>query len=124
MKSTKEIVKPFKKFLKNLNYKKIDNGGLNPTIYLFQKWGYRVEKNYYGFDLGNVPFRWAQIIDDFLIELEKAAPNFKIQQIKLKYGKLKFYVDLVDFSDSKKCTIINNQIDELEKVLFHKDLIY
>lgn len=50
----------------------------NPTIYLFQKWAYKVEKKYYGFDLNEAPFIWSQIIDEFLEQVEKYCPDFKI----------------------------------------------
>lgn len=128
MKSTEEIIKPYKDFLKNLNYKTINNGNLNPDIYLFQKWAHRVPKGWYGFSLGNVPFRWAQIIDDFLVEVEKECPDFEIHQVKLKFGSIRCYLELniIDKMPDMKQRYdkVQIEIEKLEKILFHKDLIY
>ena len=117
MKSTEEIIKPFENFLNKLNYKDINNGSLDPDIYLFQKWAHRVPKGWYGFALGNVPFRWAQILDDFLTEVEKENKDFEIHQIKLKFGGCRIYLGNIN----KKT---QDEIDKLEDCLFSKDLIY
>lgn len=95
----------------------------DPTIYLFQKWAYRVEENWYGFDLGGVPFVWGKIIDEFLTALKEFDPNFTICQIKLKFGGLRFYIHERKMSDTDR-KIIRDEITELEKWLFHKNLIY
>ncbi len=124
MKPFKDILKPYKERLNKVNYKKIKND-FHPDVYLFQKWAHKVGKNWYGFALGNtVPLVWAQIIDDFLEELNKVAPDFEIHQMKLKFGGLRFYVDLKEFSSGKDYEFIHHAIDELEKTLFSKDLIY
>ena len=122
MKSFEDIVAPFKDRLQNIDYKNIKKD-FNPTIYLFQSWAYKVEKGWYGIDLPGVPFVWALIIDKFLDELNKVAPEFKIHQIKLKMGGLRFYVDdlLTDPAEKK---IIRDQIDKLENTLYSEDLIY
>ena len=91
MKSFEEIVKPFQEQLNKVNYKKID-AQTDPTVYLFQKWAYRVGKNWYGFDLAGVPFIWAQIIDRFLEEVQKECPDFEIHQVKLKFGGNRTYL--------------------------------
>mgnify|MGYP001610351200 FL=1 len=127
MKKLEEIIKPYKDQLLKIGYKSVDNGNLNPDVYLFQKWHHKVEKNWYGFSLGNVPFVWALIIDRFLEELEKGCPDFKIHQIKLKMGGLRFYVSLSN-DDSKipkeEYIIINEEIHNLEDLLFDQALIY
>ena len=123
MKTLEEIVKPYKDQLSKIDYKNIDNGNLNPDTFLFQKWAYRVPKDWYGFSLGNVPFVWALIIDDFLKEIEKECPDFEIHQIKLKYGGLRFHLNL-NSKDDKIINKINTEIYKLEELLFNYDLIY
>ena len=54
MKSAEEIVKPHLEILKKINYKN-QQKTFSPTIQLFMKWAYRVEKGWYGFDLEGVP---------------------------------------------------------------------
>ena len=39
---------------------------VNSDVFLLQKWAYRVPRGWYGFSLGDIPFIWVQIIDDFL----------------------------------------------------------
>jgi len=122
MKPLSKIVEPYVKSLTEAKYPSKAN--FSPDLYLFSKWAYRVEKGWYGFSLGNeVPMVWAQIIDDFLRELEKEAPKFKIQQIKLKFGGLRFYVQL-NSRNKKKCEEINHNISGLSSLLFNAQLIY
>lgn len=102
----------------------LNESHLNPTVYLFQKFAYKVEKGWYGFNLGkSTPFKWAFIIEEFLEWLETEAPNYKIRQCKLKMGGLRlscvFEVD--NCADKVR---INNEIEELEKYLFDERLIY
>lgn len=125
MKSVEKILVPYSGRLAKETYKKrIAGDYTSPDLYLFMKWAYRVEEGWYGFALSDdVPMVWAQIIDDFLSELQVAAPNFKIQQIKLKFGGLRFYVDL-KIEDEVKAQEIGSEIVKLCTVLFHKDLIY
>lgn len=122
MKSVDEIVEPFKDTLKTVKYPA--KSDICPDLYLFMKWAYRVEKGWYGFALGDtVPMVWARIIEEFLVELEKEAPNFKIHQIKLKFGGLRFYVDL-NLKGKKKCEAIHSEIAKLESLLSNEKLIY
>jgi len=101
----------------------IDNDVIHPDLYLFMKWAYRVEKGWYGFSLGkSVPSSWALAIDEFLTELETEVP-FNIHQIKLKFGGLRFYVDLKLHACEKR-TEIENTIEDFEDLLFSKGLIY
>ena len=122
MKPFEEIVAPYQEQLKKLTYT-ISEDRLSPTIYLFQQWAYRVEKGWYGFDLEGVPFTWANIIDAFMRELAIAAPKFKIHQIKLKFGGLRFYVDL-KVRSKRAAKEIYTEIGKLEAALFHEKLIY
>lgn len=118
MKSLEEIIATYKHLLDNIDYKHIDNGRLNPDVYLFMHWAYRVPKNWYGFALGNeVPMTWAYIIDKFLEEVEKECPNFEIHQIKLKWGGLRCHLGNVTES-------VQKEIDKLESLLYHDSLVY
>jgi hypothetical protein len=126
MKSLADIAEPFSKRLEKVDWTAHKNkpsaDGL-PDLYLFMKWAYRVEKGWYGFALGNVPMVWAMLIDEFLTELEKEAPDFKIHQIKLKFGGLRFYVDL-GLKDNVKAEAIHHEIDKLTSLLHNENLIY
>lgn len=126
MKTTEEIIKSHAARLARVDYKKkpMNDSMSSPDLYLFMKWAYRVGKGWYGFALSSdVPFVWAQIIDEFLDELAKEAPNFEIHQIKLKFGGLRFYVDL-RLKDKKKVETINAEIVKLCTFLFNEGLIY
>lgn len=121
MLSTQKILDEYQKILDNTDYKKIDNGNLNPDTFLFQNWHHKIEKGWYGFSLGKVPFIWAIILDEFLSDLdEETKGDFKILQIKLKYGGLRAYLNY----NGEKFPNIQSEVDKLEKALFHKDLIY
>jgi hypothetical protein len=60
---------------------------------MFSKWAYRVGKGWYGFSLGDVPRVWTDLLDEFLCWLEIQCPDFEIQQIKMKIGSVRVYVD-------------------------------
>ena len=62
-------------------------------VLLFSKWAYRVGKRWYGFDLGNVPRVWTDVLDEFLCWLEIQCPDFEIHQVKIKLGTLRFYMN-------------------------------
>jgi len=125
----KGFVKSLKFKHKRLSLAKNDCG-FSSDIILFQKWAYRVEKGWYGFALSDAPNSWAIIIDEFLAELEKSMPKFKIHQIKLKFGGLRFYVclydELEDASrvDSVQADIIFEEILELQEWLESPSLVY
>jgi hypothetical protein len=62
-------------------------------LLLFWKWAYRVGKGWYGFNLGHIPPVWTDMLHDFLTQLESQCPDFQIQQIKMKLGSIRIYVD-------------------------------
>jgi hypothetical protein len=110
-----------------VKYPKIAYGDkpyFHSDVYLFQKFAWRVVPRSYGFSLGEkVPFLWAKIIDEFLDEVEKHDPNYRIQQIKLKYSSLRMYLELnIDDSDLK--AQIQKEINKLEQWLQHESLLY
>ena len=124
MKSVEEIIKPYAVQLAGSKKQKDFRDDTSPDLHLFMKWAYRVGKGWYGFALGReVPFVWARIIDDFLDEIEKEAPNFEIHQIKVKFGGLRFYVDL-KLEDKEKVKTINDEIVKLCAILYNENLMY
>jgi hypothetical protein len=84
---------------------------------LFSKWGHRVGENWYGFDLCGCPENWFAAIDEFLTELEKDSPDFKILQYKLKWGSFRGYMSGISEG-------AQNAIDLLEEVMQDENLIY
>jgi hypothetical protein len=120
MKSLEEIIKPYKDKLESADYSKLKSA----DFILIQKWKDRIPTGWYGFD--GINELWGEIIDDFLVELEKVAPNFEIHQIKLKFGGLRFYISLGERldNDPRLANYINGQITLLEETLYSKDLIY
>ena len=92
------------------------SGSYLSDMLLFSKWAYRVGKGWYGFDLGDVPRVWTDVLDGFLCWLEIQCPDFEIHQVKIKLGGLRFYVGTkTDFviPDEK----IRSQISQLQSLL-------
>ena len=78
----------------------------------------RVVEGYYGISIGNpVPISWLNVINDFLHYLETSSPDFKIYQIKIKYGGIRMYLTDLKEEDEKL-------VDELSRLLYDKHLIY
>jgi hypothetical protein len=85
-------------------------------VLMFSKWAYRVGKGWYGFSLGDVPRVWTDVLDQFLCWLEIQCPDFEIHQVKIKLGRLRFYLGTkTDFviPDEK----IRSVISQLEDLL-------
>ncbi len=92
----------------------------NPTRYkeLIEKWSPYISKGYYGFDLGNLPNVWYDCIDEVLDYLkEKSEGDLQIQQIKIKFGGLRFYVT-GNFVDEW------HNIESMINEFYHDDLVY
>ena len=87
-------------------------------IFLFQKWAYRVGKGWHGFDLGDVPRVWADLLNDFLAWMESQCPDFEILQIKMKCGGLRFYID-TKIVDEVLQQRVGSEINQLEILLRH-----
>lgn len=97
---------------------------LHPDVLLLQQWAYRVPKGWYGFALsGDVPLKWAQIINEYLKSVETRCPNFEIHQIKLKFGGLRMHLNL-NSDDEKTVQEIKSEIGELQRWLYNKSLVY
>lgn len=91
-------------------------GNYISDILLFQKWAYRVGKDWYGFSLGNVPRVWTDVLDEFLCWLETQCPDFEIHQVKIKGRGLRIYLgtktDL--FIPNEK---VRSEISQLQNLL-------
>ena len=61
-------------------------------VTLFSKWAYRVGKGWYGFNLGDVPRVWTDVLDEFLSWLETECPDFEIHQVKIKGRGVRIYL--------------------------------
>ena len=89
---------------------------------LITKWTDRICDGWYGFDLCNAPESWFGIIDEFLLEIQKIHPTFKILQIKTKYGHLRIYLSLDESLDND--SNVYDYCEKLESVMFEKKIIY
>ena len=87
-------------------------------IFLFQKWACRVRQGCYGFDLGDAPRVWADLLNDFLAWVESQCPDFEILQIKMKCGGLRFYID-TKIVDEVLQQRVGSEINQLEILLRH-----
>ena len=74
------------------NPEQIPGKDSNSDIVLLQKWVSRVGKDWYGFDVGDIPPAWTQILDEFFTWLEIQCPDFQIHQVKIKAGSLRINV--------------------------------
>ena len=92
-------------------------------VALIKKWESHIGKGWYGFALGMVPLSWLHVIDEFLDYLVNIDPKMEIQQLKKKYGGIRFYVH-VNGKDEEENEFIQLQIDELERTLYDEKLIY
>lgn len=126
MNKIEELKRDYGQRVANAKYSVKGNGeaGCHPDLWLFSKFAYRIPQGWYGFALGkHVPFVWAQVIEDYLHYLGTKCPKYEIHQIKLKFGGLRFYVEL---NAPNKATReeIHKEIAELEEWLQHEKLVY
>jgi hypothetical protein len=87
--------------------------------YFINKYKTRIPPGWYGFSIGNpiIP-EWCDIIDETLEACVAADPDFEINQIKIKFGGIRFYVETQVIEDI-------NEIERLiENTLYDKALIY
>ena len=66
---------------------------------LYEKYKEHVPRGWYGFSLGTpTPVNWIDAIDNILTLLISKDPDFKIMQIKMKFGGVRFYTasDVID----------------------------
>jgi hypothetical protein len=86
---------------------------------LHQKHHTHIGEGWSGFaDLPNgIPLIWIEAIDQFLQYVKDDYPDFQIQQIKLKYGGVRMYIDGVP-------DYIQDEVQELVATLHDDQLIY
>jgi len=82
-----------------------------------ENWGDRTVEGYWTFDLACLPELWYKVIDEAFEILNLNSPEFKILQVKLKYGGIRIYLE--DISDDALYSV-----EELEKVLYESSLYY
>ena len=111
------LVNPIKEY-KDLNTETV----LTSTINLYDKWKDYIGAGWYGFDLGNIPANWIKAIDEILTFLSENS-TFTIQQIKIKWGGVRFYVEYKANSAALDLEI-NEGIVALEERMFDQSLIY
>jgi len=85
-------------------------------VLLFWKWAYRVGKDWYGFNLGDIPEVWTNVLDDFLAWLDVHCPDFQIHQVKMKLGSLRFYINTRTDGEWVN-DIVRVEISQLRKLL-------
>lgn len=85
--------------------------------YLFGKWESRIAEYFYGFDLACLPEVWFKTIDEALDLIAEDSPDFKICQIKIKFGGIRLY--LINVSDK-----VFDGIEELENALYDDSFVY
>jgi len=80
-------------------------------FYFINKYHNYIDNGHYGFSIGTpiVP-EWNEIIEKILDLCIKTDPDFKIQQIKLKFGMMCFYVQSNVIED----------VQEIEKLIMNK----
>jgi len=90
----------------------------NKTRGLSEKYRKYVKVGWYGIDLGcPTPDIWFDVIDEFFSELINAGFEFKILQVKIKFGQIRIYLEYTDKT-------ILGYVNKLESVMLDKLLIY
>ena len=90
---------------------------------LLDKWKEHIPPRWYGFSLAPCPESWFYIVDEFLDYLVTLDPNLEVQQVKLKFGGIRMYLNL-KIEDEETLEFARLQIDKLEWTLFDTKLIY
>ena len=89
----------------------------NGDSYLFDKYRDIILKGWYGFSLGQpIHNEWIEFLDKILELLRDSDPTFRIQQIKIKYGGVRFYCssdNIEDLGDIEGFIIDNLHDDNL-----------
>jgi hypothetical protein len=89
------------------------------SSYLQNKYKDLIPKGWYGFDMGTpIHPQWILILDEVVGFLHKNDPDFTIQQVKIKFGGVRFYVSSILIEDIYEIESF------LEENLYDKALIY
>lgn len=90
------------------------------TVWLEQfreKWQARFVSGYWNLEISGLPQRWLDAIDEALDLIEIESPEFKIAQIKIKFGGIR--INLFDISSQ-----VFYSLQELERVLYDDRFYY
>ena len=102
----------------------LKNASSEPERKLREKWKAHTPPRWYGFAIGRpCPDSWFSIIDEFLDYLLTCDPNFEIHQIKMKFGRLCFYV-AYNIENDELAEFVRLQIEKLEWTLYDEKLIF
>lgn len=87
--------------------------------YFLKKYRDHISKGHYGFSIGKpiIPV-WNEILDKILEICIENDPKFEIQQIKLKFGRICFYVQSSVIEDIHEVEML------IMNKLYDKELIY
>lgn len=98
------LLRAYPEFKKDFESEKND-------FYLINKYRKYIGEGHYGFSIGTptIP-EWNEIIEKILDVCIEADPNFEIQQVKVKFGGMCFYVH----------TNIIEDIDDVEALIMKK----
>lgn len=100
-------------------YKQNHNANNEQIEKVCEKWSSHVAEGWYGFDgLGTpTPLVWYDVIDEFFDEVKKECPDFKILQLKIKFGGFRMYLENTNDTISANIWI-------LEECLCDDKLVY
>lgn len=88
-------------------------------MYFINKYDKYISEGFYGFAIGSpTPVEWLDALDEILEILIENDPNFKIQQVKMKFGGIRFYVTSEIIDDLWDIELL------IESKLYSKDLMY
>lgn len=83
-----------------------------------EKWKNHIVDGYYGFESESLCSLWIEVIDIFLEEIRELDQEFRIYQIKTKFGGARIYIE------SDKIENLQESVNLMEKVLFDERFIY
>lgn len=84
---------------------------------LSEKWQDYVEFGWYGFDLPIIPEIWIDCIDSLLKYCQSKCPNFRILQIKLKFGGIRMYLSGLDAETE-------NLVEDICRKMYNDRMVY
>ena len=91
----------------------------SPDGHLGKKYGDRISKGHYGFALGKpTPKGWVEALDEILELLTSKDDTFEIQQIKTKFGGVRFYTTSQKVADLFDIELL------IDGTMFDEKMIY
>lgn len=83
-----------------------------------------VGDDWYGFDLGVVPNSWHDIISDLTEYLNQHLDGLVLQQIKVKFGGLRYYYTCGKTNDKETVDKMYSLVTKVENLLYDQSMIY